>query len=297
MPETINLLKQIITTNGKINFYVVDTYDDLQLISEDKKEIFGCRVYCIENGKYYFMNSEKKWLEEYLVVSGNGDKVAVDEDDNEPDYLSNKFITTEGSGIILSVTDEKKLEIKYSEKDYETDFLETIPFASMQESMNPLYGHSTANLIATAIIPDNSFSFIEGESTFVCYSNDGDMKDCRLAVLKLEDDYSVTIIAYSKKFQVSSERVNSKLESVCEWAGEKIKGGQKYYFGIIGTMVDTEWLKMFGYQSWASQNISIEPKFNICSNYSFDTDLKNYNVPYSQIESNSANAIYIGVTH
>ena len=296
MPETINLLKQIITANGKINFYVIDTYNDLQLISEDEKEIFGCRAYCIENGKYYFMGSEKKWTEEYLVTTGNGDKIAVDENDNDPDYLSNKFIAAEGSGIILNVTDEKKLEIKYSEKDYETEFLETIPFASMQESINPLYGHSTANLIATAIIPDNSFSFIEGESTFVCYSDSGNMKNCRLVVLKLEDDYSATIIAYSKVFQ-ASERVGSKIEKVCEWAGEKIKGGQKYYFGIIGTMVDTSWLKMFGYQSWASQNISIEPKFNICSSCSFSIDLKNYNIPYNQIESNSANAIYIGVTH
>lgn len=367
--KPINLIKQVKTPNGKLNCYVVDKLDELQRINDTQVEIIGCRAYCIENGKFYIMNSEGLWkevkpyynekiidkvtrrgtynwtfdpkiydgietlevefeptlqdIEEdineggdyvykadeknydglgtvtlHVTASGNGDKVAVDENDKEPDYLSNKLVSSEGSGIILSVTDEEKLKIRYSMKDFETEFLETIPFASMQESMNPLYGYSSANLIASSIIPEYSFSFIEGQSKFICYSDTGEMKNCRLVVLKLDSNNSATIIAYSEVFQ-SSDRVNSKFEVACEWAGEKIKGGDRYYFGIIGTMVDTAWFKMFGYQSQASQNITMTPAFNICSNYDFvnEESLKNLNIPSSQLEANSANTIYVGVIH
>ena len=401
--KSINLIKQVITPNGKLNCYVVDNFDDLQWINDTQIEILGCRAYCIENGKFYMMNSESSWEESkpyydeeltdkvtrrgvykwtfdpekydgvktlevefeptlepiektitrkgdyvytydrtnydgfdditihveptlqdieediseggdyiykadeenydglgtvtlHVTASGNGDKVAVDENDEEPDYLSNKIVSSEGSGITLTVTKDKKLEIKYSMKNFEIEFLETIPFASMQESMNPLYGHSSADLIASSIVPGYSFSFVEGQSKFVCYSDTGDMRNCRMVVMKLNNDNSVTIIAYSKIFQ-ASDRTNSKLEAVCEWAGEKIKGGERYYFGIIGTMVSTSWLHMFGYQSWASQNTTMTPAFNICSSYDFSGNLKDLNIPSSYLETNSANTIYIGVTH
>lgn len=406
--KSINLLKQIRTPNGKLNCYVCDTLDDLEWINETQIEIIGCRAYCIENGKFYMMNSSSEWEESkpyydeelkdkvvrrgtytwtfdpkkydgvktlevefdptlqpfeetitrkgdytfrynkvdfdgwdditlhveptlqdieeeideggdyvyeadpeeydglgkvtlHVTASGNGDKVAVDEDDKNPDYLANKLVSKEGSGIELNVIGEgedKQLEMRFNMKDFEIEFMETLPFASMQQSMNPLYSHSSANLIASSVIPNYSFSFREGISKFVAYSDEGNIRNCRLCVLKLNSDNSITIIAYSEKFTASTIRDGSKLEAVCEWSnGEKIKGGQRYYFGIIGTLVDTAWLKMFGYQSWASKDMSITPPFNICTNYSFNNEPKNTTIPSNQIDSNSANAIYIGVTH
>lgn len=482
-----NLIKQTKTPNGKLNCYAVDTMDDLLELSEEEAEIIGCRAYCIFNGKFYVMNSNKDWVEavpvfndvlkdivrrrgmyswkfdptihdgiqeievefiptleefekiitrtgdytfrynkidydgfddftvhfiptlqeveeeitrngdyEYefnpedydgiskvtvhvtstlkdineeitragdynytydpeefdgigevnisvkptlqtiekdieeggkiiidydpeefdgiekvilnVLATGNGDKVAVDEEDKHPGYLVDKLVSAEGSGIELKVIEEpgvteedgvnKKLEIKFSMNDFEIEFLETMPFASMQESINPLYSSQSATLIASSVIPNYSFSFRPNESKFICYSDTGDMTNCRLVALKLNSNNSATVIAYSKQFRASTIRDGAKIEAACEWSnGEKIKAGERYYLGIVGRLVDTSWLKIFGYQSWASQSTTMNPPFNIYSNYNILASPDNQNIPANQIFENSANTIYIGVTH
>lgn len=306
-----NLIKQTKTPNGKLNCYAVDTMDDLLELTESETEIIGCRAYCIFNGKFYVMNSNKDWVEAVpvnVLATGNGDKIAVDEEDKHPGYLVDKLVSAEGSGIELKVIEEpsiadeesanKKLEIKFSMNDFEIDFLETMPFASMQESMNPLYSSQSATLIASSVIPNYSFSFRPNESKFICYSDTGNMTNCRLVALKLNSNNSATVIAYSEQFMVNTARNGSKIEITCEWSnGEKIKAGERYYLGIIGQLVDTAWIKMFGYQSWASQSTTMNPPFNIYSNYNILANPGNQNIPANQIFENSANTIYIGVTH
>lgn len=285
---------------SKVTVHVKPTLQTIEKEIDEGGEII------IEYDPEEFDGIEKVILN--VTASGNGDKVAVDEEDKHPDYLINKLVSAEGSGIELKVIEEpgiteedgvnKKLEIKFSMNDFEIEFLETMPFASMQQSMNPLYSSQSATLIASSAIPNYSFTFREGESKFICYSDTGDMTNCRLVALKLNSDNSATVIAYSEQFRASTIRDGAKIEATCEWSnGEKIKAGERYYLGIVGRLVDTSWLKMFGYQSWASQSTTMNPPFNIYSNYNILASPDNQNIPANQIFENSANTIYIGVTH
>ena len=64
-----NLLSQSFTQKGKLNFYVVDNYEDLEKIPQDEIEIIGCRAYVIGNGKFYVMDSNKVWYEQDFIYN------------------------------------------------------------------------------------------------------------------------------------------------------------------------------------------------------------------------------------
>lgn len=441
-----NLLKQLKTQGGVLNCYAVDTMNDLATLSESELEIIGCRAYCIFNGKFYIMNSEKEWIEavpvfndmlkdvvtrrgvytwnfdpnihdgiqeievefiptlqefeetitrtgdytfrynkidydgfddftihviptlqeieetvtragdyeysynsedydgikkitihveptlqdieeeieeggdyiyeadpeEYdglgtvtlhVTASGNGDKVAVDEEDDEPDYLANKLLAKEGSGIKLKVNEDKKIEMKFDMKDYEIEYIETIPLASIQKSEVPTYTAGNVTFLGSSIVSSNSFSFVPEQSKFVCYSDSGDMKNCRFLVWEIDEDkFEANVIAYSEKFDTESTRQTSwdggyKIEVPCEWSKAKIKGGKRYYIGLAGTMITTSWMQTFGYQSWACENMTMRPSFNVGLSVAFDINNPNITLSLNSFFDNGAHTIYFGVTH
>lgn len=331
-----NLLKQTKTFKGKLNYYVVDSLDDLDALSEKEDEVIGCRAFVISNGKFYLMDSKRKWhmevefvptlqeIEEEITEngdykytfdpdnydglskvtihvngSGNGDKVAVDFTDENPDYLIHKLATTEGSGIKISFNPEdndKKILIEYSPADYEIEYLETLPLASIQGEDTPSYQSGSITFIASSFIPSNGFSFVVDHTIFTAYSSAGDMTNCRFLVLKINSDNSATVIAYSDLFNMSNIRNNNKLQVVCKGATEKIKAGERYYIGIAGTAVTTDWAKMMGYRAWAAQDISVTPAFNIYSTKPIDMNNPLVTLEASELINNGSFYVYYSIT-
>lgn len=232
-----------------------------------------------ENGEYEYEYDPVDYdgIEKLKItvetVGGNGDKVAVDFTDEEPDYLLHKIATTVGSGIKISFNPEdedKKMLIAYSPADYEVEYLETLPLASIQGEDTPTYQSGSITFIGSSFIPSNGFSFVVDHSIFTAYSSEGNMVNCRFLVLKLNNDNSATVIAYSDLFSMNSVRTNNKLQVVCKGATEKIKAGERYYIGIAGTAVTTDWAKMMGYRAWAAQDINLNPPFNVYSTRHID---------------------------
>ena len=396
-----NLLSQSFTQKGKLNFYVVDNYEDLEKIPQDEIEIIGCRAYVIGNGKFYVMDSNKVWheqdfiydisfdekitrrgvytfnfdpqihdgiqtlkitveptlqpfeetftrsgeyerkynrtnfdgfddlkinfqptlqsLEEEItesgeyefaydkenydgldtvkvnvdIIGGGNGLVAVDSLDDNPDFLENKLVTKEGSGIqLITNTETNQLEIFYHPAAFEIDFVETMPFASIQSEAVPTYQQGAATLIATSVVPNYNFSFDVGRSLISFYSSTGEMTNCRLLVLRVNDDNSATVIAYTRTFNVSANRSNNKVSAICEYAGEKIKAGKRYYIGLIGTLSSTEWINMFGYSHWGASEMTFVPPFNIYSNYSININNPLVTIPRNQLIDNNAFYVY-----
>jgi hypothetical protein len=232
-----------------------------------------------ENGEYEYEYDPVDYdgIEKLKItvetVGGNGDKVAVDFTDEEPDYLLHKIATTVGSGIKISFNPEdedKKMLITYSPADYEVEYLETLPLASIQGEDTPTYQSGAITFIGSSFIPSNGFSFVVDHSIFTAYSSEGNMVNCRFLVLKLNNDNSATVIAYSDLFSMNNVRANNKLQVVCKGATEKIKAGERYYIGIAGTAVTTDWAKMMGYRAWAAQDINLNPPFNVYSTRHID---------------------------
>lgn len=399
-----NLLSQSFTQKGKLNFYVVDNYEDLEKIPQDEIEIIGCRAYVIGNGKFYVMDSNEVWheqdfiydisfdekitrrgvytftfdpkvhdgiqslkitveptlqpfeetftrsgeyerkynrtnfdgfddlkinfqptlqsLEEEItesgeyeftydkenydgldtvkvnvdIVGGNGYLVAVDPLDDNPGFLEDKLVTKEGSGIeLITNTETNQLEISYRPASFEIDFIETMPFASIQSESVPTYQHGDITLIASSVVPNYNFSFDVDKSLISFYSSTGEMTNCRLLVLRVNDDNSATVIAYTKTFNVSANRTNNKVSAVCEYTSEKIKAGKRYYIGLMGTLVSTEWIKMFGYTHWGASEINFDPSFNIYSNYPIDINNPLVTISKDQLLNNNAFYIYFGL--
>ena len=232
-----------------------------------------------ENGEYEYEYDPVDYdgIEKLKItvetVGGNGDKVAVDFTDEEPDYLLHKIATTVGSGIKISFNpddEDKKMLITYSPADYEVEYLETLPLASIQGEDTPTYQSGSITFIGSSFIPSNGFSFVVDHSIFTAYSSEGNMVNCRFLVLKLNSNNSATVIAYSDLFSMNSVRANNKLQVVCKGATEKIKAGERYYIGIAGTAVTTDWAKMMGYRAWAAQDINLNPPFNVYSTRHID---------------------------
>lgn len=232
-----------------------------------------------ENGEYEYEYDPVDYdgIEKLKItvetVGGNGDKVAVDFTDEEPDYLLHKIATTVGSGIKISFNpddEDKKMLIAYSPADYEVEYLETLPLASIQGEDTPTYQSGSITFIGSSFIPSNGFSFVVDHSIFTAYSSEGNMVNCRFLVLKLNNDNSATVIAYSDLFSMNNIRANNKLQVVCKGATEKIKAGERYYIGIAGTAVTTDWAKMMGYRAWAAQDINLNPPFNVYSTRHID---------------------------
>ena len=400
-----NLLNQTFTKEGKLNFYVVDNYDDLEKIPQDEIEIIGCRAYVINNGKFYIMDSNNSWHEQDFIydisfdetitrrgvytftidpqihdgmqkvritveptlqpfeeiftrageyerkynranydgfddlkisfqptlqsveetvtrsgerefnydsenydglssvkinvetVGGVGDgTVLVDSLDTKPDYLENKLITKEGSGIIINVNhDTNQMEISYSPSTFEADFLETLPFASLQAEDVPSYSNSNITMIASTLMPDYNFSFEPGVSKISFYSSVGNMTNCRLLVLRVNDDNSATVIAYSELFNTQSKRSGNKISALCEYASEKIKSGRRYYIGLVGTPVSTSWLRMFGYSHWAAQDLNFSPPFNVYSDSTIDINNPVTTIQESHLLDNNAFYVYFSL--
>lgn len=334
-----NLIKQLKTHSGLINCYVIDEFEELQTFKQLEDEIIGCRVFCISNGKFYVMDSDKIFHEqndfstpelqkiedeitengeyEYtydeknydgidkvtiqVAIEGNGNKVAVNAEDKNPDYLANKLVEKAGGGVEMKILDNDKLELSVNMKDYEIDYLETLPLVSLQSSFTPTYSQTNITFLGTMLTPSSSFSFIEGQSLFECYSDSGDMSNCRFVLFSIdEENNSAKIIAYSDIFDTRSARNNNKISVKCAWfSGEKIKGGSKYYIGIAGNVNSQSFMKMFGYIAWAAQDLSINPPFNVyLSTTSLNiNNLKNVIVPLSNFTSNGAFYCYFGVIH
>ena len=436
-----NLLSQTFTQKGKLNFYVVDDYDDLAKIPQDEIEIIGCRAYVINNGKFYIMDSNNSWHEQDFIydisfdetitrrgvytftidpqihdgmqkvkitveptlqpfeeiftrageyerkynranydgfddlkisfqptlqsveetvtrsgerefnydsenydglsnvkanfqptlqsieeeitengeyefnydsenydglssvkinvetVGGVGDgTVLVDSLDTKPDYLENKLITKEGSGIIINVNhDTNQMEISYSPSTFEADFLETLPFASLQAEDVPSYSNSNITMIASTLMPDYNFSFEPGVSKISFYSSVGNMTNCRLLVLRVNDDNSATVIAYSELFNTQNKRSRNKISALCEYASEKIKSGRRYYIGLAGTPVSTSWLRMFGYSHWAAQDLNFSPPFNVYSDSTIDINNPVTTIQESHLLDNNAFYVYFSL--
>ena len=258
-----------------------------------------------ENGEYEYKYDSENYdgIEKLKLtvetVGGNGDKVAVDFTDEEPDYLIHKLATTDGSGIKISFNPDdkdKKVLITYSPADYEAEYLETLPLASLQGEDTPTYQSGSITFIGSSFIPSNGFSFVENHTVFAAYSSSGDMKNCRFLVLKLNNDNSATVIAYSDLFNMSEARINNKIQVVCNHATEKIKAGERYYVGLAGNAVSTDWAKMMGYRSWAAQDININPPFNVYSTKHIDMNNPLITIPANDLVNNGAFYVYYSIT-
>ena len=258
-----------------------------------------------ENGEYEYKYDSVNYdgIEKLKLtvetVGGNGDKVAVDFTDEEPDYLIHKLATTVGSGIKISFNPDdkdKKMLITYSPADYEAEYLETLPLASVQGEDTPTYQSGSITFIGSSFIPSNGFSFVEDHTIFTAYSSSGDMKDCRFLVLKLNNDNSATVIAYSDLFSMNEVRSNNKLQVVCKGATEKIKAGERYYIGLAGNAVTTDWAKMMGYRVWAAQDINVTPPFNVYSTKYIDMSNPLTTIPAGDLVNNGSFYVYYSIT-
>ena len=258
-----------------------------------------------ENGEYEYEYDSVNYdgIEKLKLtvetVGGNGDKVAVDFTDEEPDYLIHKLATTDGSGIKISFNpddEDKKMLIAYSPADYEVEYIETLPLASLQGEDTPTYQSGSITFIGSSFIPSNGFSFVEDHTIFTTYSSSGDMKDCRFLVLKLNNDNSATVIAYSDLFSMNEARINNKLQVVCKGATEKIKAGERYYIGLAGNAVTTDWAKMMGYRAWAAQDINITPPFNVYSTKYIDMSNPLITISAEDLVNNGSFYVYYSIT-
>lgn len=258
-----------------------------------------------ENGEYEYEYDPVDYdgIEKLKItvetVGGNGDKVAVDFTDEEPDYLLHKIATTVGSGIKISFNpddEDKKMLITYSPADYETEYLETLPLASIQGEDTPTYQSGSITFIGSSFTPSNGFSFVEDHTIFTAYSSAGNMTNCRFLVLKLNDDNSATVIAYSDLFSMNEIRNNNKLQVVCKGATEKIKAGERYYIGLAGTAVTTDWAQMMGYRAWAAQDINITPPFNVYSTRHIDMNNPLITIPANDLVNNGSFYVYYSIT-
>lgn len=258
-----------------------------------------------ENGEYEYEYDSVNYdgIEKLKLtvetVGGNGDKVAVDFTDEEPDYLIHKLATTDGSGIKISFNpddEDKKMLIAYSPADYEVEYIETLPLASLQGEDTPTYQSGSITFIGSSFIPSNGFSFVEDHTIFTAYSSSGDMKDCRFLVLKLNNDNSATVIAYSDLFSMNEVRINNKLQVVCKGATEKIKAGERYYIGLAGNAVTTDWAKMMGYRAWAAQDINITPPFNVYSTKYIDMSNPLVTISAEDLVNNGSFYVYYSIT-
>lgn len=258
-----------------------------------------------ENGEYEYEYDSVNYdgIEKLKLtvetVGGNGDKVAVDFTDEEPDYLIHKLATTVGSGIKISFNpddEDKKMLITYSPADYEVEYLETLPLASVQGEDTPTYQSGSITFIGSSFIPSNGFSFVEDHTIFTAYSSSGDMKDCRFLVLKLNNDNSATVIAYSDLFSMNEVRSNNKIQVVCKGSTEKIKAGERYYIGLAGNAVTTDWAKMMGYRAWAAQDINITPPFNVYSTKYIDMSNPLITIPAGDLINNGSFYVYYSIT-
>lgn len=270
-----NLLKQIKTLSGKLNCYAVDSSDDLKDLSAKENEIIGCRAFDASTGKLYLMSSSKEWHEAILgeattteIVEDTKPTISVSNTDENPSYLINKLVAEEGSGIKLSTVirdGDEKLSIKYSPENFEIDYLETMPFASIQGEDTPTYQSGDITFIASSLISSYDFKLEADKTVFTAYSSSGAMKNCQFLILKINDDKNktATIIARSKTFNLDETRTNNKIQASCLEASEKIKAGERYYIGIAGTPVTTDWAKFMGYRAWAAQDIEMTPPFNV----------------------------------
>lgn len=272
-----NLLKQVKTFNGKLNCYAVDSPDDLKDLSAKEDEIIGCRAFDASAGKLYLMSSNKEWHEAILEegetttevinpTNPTNPTISVSNTDENPSYLINKLVAEEGSGIKLSTVirdGDEKLLIKYSPENFEIDYLETMPFASIQGEDTPTYQSGDITFIASSLISSYDFKLEADKTVFTAYSSSGDMKNCQFLILKIDNDKTATIIARSKTFNLSETRTNNKIQAPCLEASEKIKAGERYYIGIAGLPVTTEWAKFMGYRAWAAQDIEMTPPFNV----------------------------------
>ena len=258
-----------------------------------------------ENGEYEYEYDSVNYdgIEKLKLtvetVGGNGDKVAVDFTDEEPDYLIHKLATTVGSGIKISFNpgnEDKKMLITYSPADYEAEYLETLPLASVQGEDTPTYQSGSITFIGSSFIPSNGFSFVEDHTIFTAYSSSGDMKNCRFLVLKLNNDNSASVIAYSDLFSMNEVRSNNKLQVVCKGATEKIKAGERYYIGLAGNAVTTDWAKMMGYRAWAAQDINVTPPFNVYSTKYIDMSNPLITIPAGDLVNNGSFYVYYSIT-
>lgn len=258
-----------------------------------------------ENGEYEYEYDPVDYdgIEKLKItvetVGGNGDKVAVDFTDEEPDYLLHKIATTVGSGIKISFNpddEDKKMLIAYSPADYEVEYLETLPLASIQGEDTPTYQSGSITFIGSSFIPSNGFSFVVDHSIFTAYSSEGNMVNCRFLVLKLNNDNSATVIAYSDLFSMNNIRANNKLQVVCKGATEKIKAGERYYIGIAGTAVTTDWAKMMGYRAWAAQDINLNPPFNVYSTRHIDMSNPLVTLNAGDLVNNGSFYVYYSIT-
>lgn len=303
---TLQEFEETITRSGDYTFNYdrvdYDGFDDitlhveptLQEIEEDIEE-GGDYEYTFDPENYDGLSK----VTLHVTANGNGDKVAVDFTDEEPDYLINKIATTEGSGIKITFdpeSEEKQMLISYSPADFETDYLETLPLASIQGEDVPTYQSGSITLVGSSFIPSNGFSFVEGHSIFTAYSSEGNMTNCRFLIFKINPDNSTTVIAYSELFNMNAVRNNNKIQALCEHAVEKIKAGERYYVGIAGTAVTTDWAKMMGYRSWAAQTIDITPPFNVYSTRHIDMNDPLITLEPGDLINNGAFYIYYSIT-
>ena len=303
---TLQEFEETITRSGDYTFNYdrvdYDGFDDitihvkptLQEIEEDIEE-GGDYEYTFDPENYDGLS--KVIL--HVSASGSGDKVAVDFTDEEPDYLINKLATTEGSGIKITFNPEsekKQMLISYSPADFEADYLETLPLASIQGEDTPTYQSGSITLIGSSFIPSNGFSFAEDHTVFTAYSSSGDMTNCRFLVFKVNSDNSATVIAYSKLFSMSAVRNNNKIQALCEHAVEKIKAGERYYIGLAGTAVTTDWAKMMGYRAWAAQEVEMTPPFNIYSTKYINMSNPLVTLSPSDLVNNGSFYVYYSIT-
>lgn len=303
---TLEEFEETITRAGDYNFNYnrvdYDGFDDVVLhfvptLQEIEEEI-------TENGDYEYVFDPNNYdglskVTLHVNGSGNGDKVAVDFTDEEPDYLIHKIATTAGSGIKISFNpkdEDKKVLITYSPADYETEYLETLPLASVQGEDTPTYQSGSITFIGSSFIPSNGFSFVVDHSVFTAYSSTGNMTNCRFLVLKLNNDNSATVIAYSDLFSMNEVRSNNKLQVVCKGATEKIKAGERYYIGLAGTAVTTDWAQMMGYRAWAAKDINITPPFNVYSTRHMDMSDPLVTIPANDLVNNGSFYVYYSIT-
>jgi hypothetical protein len=122
------------------------------------------------------------------------------------------------------------------------------------------------------------------------------MTNCRFLIFKINPDNSATVIAYSELFNMNAVRNNNKIQALCEHAVEKIKAGERYYIGIAGTAVTTDWAKMMGYRAWAAQDIEITPPFNVYSTRHIDMNDPLITLNASDLINNGAFYVYYSIT-
>ena len=91
-------------------------------------------------------------------------------------------------------------------------------------------------------------------------------------------------------------RSNNKLQVVCKGATEKIKAGERYYIGLAGNAVTTDWAKMMGYRAWAAQDINVTPPFNVYSTKYIDMSNPLITIPAGDLVNNGSFYVYYSIT-